>query len=125
MHEGSQQTSSLGGTEMPRAPNAAHSGIGGEDGVRAGQLVERGNNVAWVDRSARATRFHVRTELALVGRVLLDHGIEELVVGLRLYERQQGLDRLADITAQAKVKLRSDRKSKRLNSRHLVISYAV
>src|SRR5580692_6279774 len=49
----------------------------------------------------------VGSELSLRYRMLLQHRVEKRPIAGRLYKRQQGSDRLADIPAETQVKLRA------------------
>src|SRR5262249_13755672 len=66
----------------------------------------RGGDVLGMNRPPLADVIDVGAELSPRHRVLLQHGIEKSPIGGRLHQREQGADRLADISAETQVELR-------------------
>ena len=87
---GRQQTTVRAGHDVACVPHVAHTGVGREDGVVVGQVVQVVRQEFGVNRRVLGHVLGVRrNDVLQVPLLLLEHGIEEAAVGLFLQQRQQ------------------------------------
>ena len=87
---GRQQTTVRAGHDVARVPHVAHTGVGREDGVVVGQVVQVVCQEFRVNRRVLGDVLGVRRDDVLqVPLLLLEHGIKEAAVGLFLQQGEQ------------------------------------